>query len=252
MHLILGLLLSVAIGLSLGVIGGGGSIIAVPVLVYVLGVEAHQAIGMSLAVVGTTSLIAAVLHHRRGTLRVKAGLLFSASGMLGAYFGARLTYLLAPAMLLLVFATLMLLVATFMLIRQEPPEDVPHGQQPNLVKMALAGGSVGVLTGWLGVGGGFLIVPALVLFAHLPMKEAIGTSLFIITINSGAGLLGHWHYGGFDLLLTLLVTICAVLGTLAGVGLAHRASPASLRKGFAVFVMTVALFLIMKNSAALF
>jgi hypothetical protein len=233
-------------------IGGGGSIITVPVLVYVLGVEAHQAIGMSLAVVGTTSLIAAFLHHRRGTLRVKAGLLFSASGILGAYCGARLTYLFSPAMLLLIFAALMLLVATFMLIRTEPQEDVPPSQQPSVVKMVLAGGSVGVLTGWLGVGGGFLIVPALVLFAHLPMKEAIGTSLFVITINCGAGLLGHWHYAGFDLLLTLLVTLCAVLGTLAGVGLAHCASPASLRKGFAVFVITVALFLVMKNYAALF
>jgi uncharacterized membrane protein YfcA len=252
MSLILGLLLSVAIGLSLGVIGGGGAIITVPVLVYVLDVEAYQAIGMSLAVVGTTSLIATVLHHRRGTLRVKAGLLFSASGIPGAYFGARLTYLLPPAMLLLIFAALMLLVATFMLIRQEPQEVLPLHQQPSLFKMVLAGGSVGVLAGWLGVGGGFLIVPALVLFVRLPMKEAIGTSLFVMTLNCGAGVLGHWHYGGFDLLLALLVTVCAVLGTLAGVGLAHRASPASLRKGYAVFVIIVALFLGMKNYAALF
>jgi uncharacterized membrane protein YfcA len=251
MHLMLGLLLSVAIGLSLGMFGGGGSIIAVPVLVYVLGVEVHQAIGMSLAVVGTTGLIAAILHYRRGTLRVKAGLLLSTSGMFGAYFGARLTYLLSPAMLLLVFAALMLLVATLMLIRQEHREPIQSSQQPSLGKMVLAGGSVGVVTGWLGVGGGFLIVPALVLFAHLPMQEAVGTSLFVITINSGAGLLGHWHHGSFDVRLALLVTVCAVLGTLAGVRLAHRASPTKLRQGFAVFVIAVALLVILKNYAAL-
>ncbi len=143
MHLVIGLLLSLAIGLSLGVMGGGGSIITVPVLVYVLGVEAHQAIGMSLAVVGTTSLIAALLHYRRGTLRVKAGLFLSASGMLGAYFGARLTYLLAPATLLLAFAALMLLVATFMLLRTKHPEDMRHAQPPSGLKIVLAGGALG-------------------------------------------------------------------------------------------------------------
>ena len=109
-----------------------------------------------------------------------------------------------------------------------------------------------LLVAVLGVGGGFLIVPALVLFANLPMKEAIGTSLLVITINSGAGVLGHVRHGGFDVWLTLLVTGCALLGTLVGVRLAHRASPRRLRTGFAVFIILVAVLLIMKNTAALF
>jgi uncharacterized membrane protein YfcA len=101
------------------------------------------------------------------------------------------------------------------------------------------------------VGGGFLVVPALTLFAGLSMKEAMGTSLLVITINSSAGLLGHLHYGGFNILLALLVTGLAVAGTLIGVALAQRVSPVGLRRGFAVFLMVVALFLVAKNYAAL-
>ena len=250
-HLIIGLLLSGGIGLSLGLIGGGGSIITVPVLVYVLRVEAHEAVGMSLAVVGATSLIGAALHHRRGTVEPKTGTLFGLSGVLGAYFGSRLTYLLSPALLLLSFAGLMLLIAVLMLVKRQDKHEPAPKKMRSTIKAMTAGLFVGVLTGFLGVGGGFLVVPALLILGGLTMKEAIGTSLLVIAMNCAAGLLGHLSYGGFDVGLSALVTAFAAAGTLVGALLSHRASPAHLRKVFALFVIAVALFLVSKNYTAL-
>jgi uncharacterized membrane protein YfcA len=249
-HIITGLLLSGAIGLSLGLIGGGGSIITVPVLVYVMRVEPHESVGMSLAVVGATSLIGAALHYRRRTVELKMGTLFGLSGVMGAYFGSRLTYLLTPAALLLSFAGLMLLIASLMLIkRRNDKEQSPAAR--STIKAMLSGLAVGVLTGFLGVGGGFLVVPALLLFGGLTMKQAIGTSLLVIAMNCAAGLLGHLSYGGFNLGLSALVTAFAATGTLFGTLLSHRISPSHLRKAFAVFVIVVALFLVAKNYSVL-
>ncbi|HSE37076.1 MAG TPA: sulfite exporter TauE/SafE family protein [Blastocatellia bacterium] len=252
MHLILGLLLSAAIGLSLGLMGGGGSIITLPVLVYVIGVDAHQAVGMSLAVVGAASLIGAALHHRRGTVNVKTGALFGLSGTVGAYFGSRLTYLFSAGALLLSFAALMLVIALLMLTGQRGVKSETAFGHHIRFKAVLAGLVVGLLTGFLGVGGGFLIVPALVLFGGLAMKDAIGTSLMVIAINCAAGLAAHLSYGGFDLRVTALVTALAAAGTLAGTALSHRTAPQNLRRGFAVFVIAVAAFLIAENYSTLF
>ena len=187
MQLALGLILSAGIGLSLGLIGGGGSIITVPVLVYVLGVPAHRAIGMSLAVVGSTALVGALLHHRKGAVVWRTASVFAASGIASAYLGSKLTRLVAAPVLLLLFGILMLVVAAVMLMRKHPTEDEPQ-HVPSLPREILAGLGVGFLTGFLGVGGGFLIVPALVLFGGLAMKDAIGTSLFVIAVNCASGL----------------------------------------------------------------
>lgn len=246
MQLALGLLLSAGIGLSLGLIGGGGSIITVPVLVYVLGVPAHRAIAMSLAVVGSTALVGALLHGRRGAVAWRTGALFAGSGIVTAYAGSRLTRMVAPPVLLLIFAALMLLVATVMLTRNDPAAGArPH--PASMPRSVLSGLGVGFLTGFLGVGGGFLIVPALVLFGGLTMKEAIGTSLFVIAVNCAAGLFGHVTEGGVDGRLTLLVASLAVAGALVGTALSHRVHPAGLRRIFAWFVVAVALFLIARN-----
>jgi len=250
-RLVLGLALSAGIGVSLGLIGGGGSIITVPVLVYVLGVDAHEAIGMSLAVVGVTSLVGATLHRRRGAVRLRTGALFGVSGILGALFGSRLTYLLSSAALLLTFAGLMILVSVLMLTRSQSGLDRAAGSPRRTSRAILVGLGIGVLTGFLGVGGGFLIVPALVLFGGLGIKEAIGTSLVVIAINCAAGLAGHLTQGGFDPGLAGLVAALAAAGTLAGTALSHRVSPAGLRRGFAVFVLLVAAFLVAMNSGAL-
>ncbi|MCS6806914.1 MAG: sulfite exporter TauE/SafE family protein [Acidobacteriota bacterium] len=248
LNVILGLLLSAAIGLSLGLIGGGGSIITVPVLVYVIGVEPHQAIGMSLAVVGVTSLIGAVLHSRRDTVRWGTGLLFGGSGIFGAFFGARLTHLFSPGALLLLFAALMIVIALLML-KKKPHEVNGNGsRQFSFGKAILAGVGVGTLTGFLGVGGGFLVVPAMRLFGGLAMKEAIGTSLVVIAINCAAGLLGQMQHGSdFDMGMTILVATLAAIGMLAGVTFSHNTSAERLNKGFAAFVLAVAIFLVAKN-----
>ena len=247
---VIGLLLSVLIGLSLGMIGGGGSIITVPVLVYVLGVEAHQAISMSLAVVGATSIIGTSLHHQHKTVIWKIGFLFGGAGIFGAYFGSRLTYLFSPSALLLIFAVIMIVVAIVMFTKNHETEQNSRTTlQP--VQAILAGFGVGALTGFLGVGGGFLIVPALILFGGLAIKEAISTSLLVIAINCAAGLIGHLQHNGFDVRLSLMVTVLAILGALIGTNLSHRSSPDSLKKWFAVFVFLVGIFLVVRNYHAL-
>jgi hypothetical protein len=242
---ILGLLCSALIGLSLGLIGGGGSIITLPVLVYLLHVEPHPAMGMSLAVVGATSLFGAGLHYRNGNVSLRAAMLFAATGIGGAYFGSRLTYLLSPPALLLTFAALMLVVSLRMLAARSPASGAPHS--PHVAGLLAAGLGVGMLTGFLGVGGGFLIVPALLLFAGLGMKQAVGTSLLVIAVNSAAGFLGHMQRAAFDWRLAGLVTLCALTGAVAGTRYAHAAHPETLRRIFAVFVLAVALFLIYRN-----
>lgn len=244
---LVGLVLSAAIGLSLGLIGGGGSIITVPVLVYALGVPPREAVAMSLAVVGSTSLVGVALHHRRGVVRFRAGGLFAAAGVVTAYLGSRLTSLVSGPALLLIFGVLMLVVATLMLLRRAGGYRGTEGEA-HPVKAGLAGATVGVLTGFLGVGGGFLIVPALVLFGGLAMHEAVGTSLLVIAVNCAAGLLGHLHGGGFDGRLTAIVTALALLGTWAGAGLSHHLSAEGLRRGFALFVIAVGLYLILRNA----
>lgn len=249
LQLAVGLVLCLGIGLSLGLIGGGGSIITVPVLVYALRVEPREAVAMSLAVVGTTSLIGAALHHRRGAVRIPAAALFAGSGVLSSFLGARLTYRVSPETLLLCFAALMLVVGIRMAMTGSLPEGERRPARP--VKVVLAGLAVGLLTGFLGVGGGFLVVPALVLFAGLDMREAVGTSLLVISITAAAGLAGHLAHGGFHLQLALLVTVLAAAGTLLGTHFSHRVSPVALRRVFSVFVVAVAVFLVVANQNVL-
>ncbi len=218
-------------------------------LVYIIGIEPHEAVAMSLAVVGVTSVVGSVLHHRQGTVKLKTSAIFGASGVIAAYFGSRLTYLLSPAALLMSFAALVLVISAVMLAKKQR-DDAMRQRILNTPKAMFAGLVVGLLTGFLGVGGGFLVVPALVLFGGLSMKEAIGTSLIVISINCAAGLAGHLSYEAFDLRLTALVTALAALGTLVGAALSHKTPPARLRKGFAVFVIIVAVFLVARNYTA--
>jgi len=247
--LAIGLLLSALIGISLGLIGGGGSIITVPVLVYVVGVAPHEAVAMSLGVVGSTSLVGAMIHRRRGNLDLRTASWFGGSGILGAFFGSRLTYLVPGHILLLIFAGLMLVVATLMLSGRGRSGGSDHPANP--IEAVIAGLGVGVLTGFLGVGGGFLIVPALMFFGRLEIRRAIGTSLAVIFINCVAGIIGHLRFGGFDVALAAMITVPAIGGAFVGTHLAVKSSPAALRKGFAFFVIAVALYLVANNVGAL-
>ena len=248
---ILGLILSAVIGLSLGLIGGGGSILTVPILVYLLDVEPHDAVGMSLAVVGATSLFGSYLHYRRDNVNVTSGLIFGGAGAVGALLGSPLTKLVSPTVLLLIFGILMFVVAVSMLWRKKhASDDMQH--KPHPVQAILAGLGVGFLTGFLGVGGGFLIVPALVLFGGLEMKKAIGTSLFVIFLNCVAGLLDHISQNTFDWTLTSIVMALAVGGAIAGAILSHGIEAHRLQRMFAFLVLGVGLFLVVKNFAVLF
>lgn len=239
------------IGVSLGLIGGGGSIITLPVLVYLAGIDPLSAVGMSLAIVGATSLVGALFHYRRGTIDLRKGALFGGFGLGGAYFGSWLTSLVSGEVLLLVFAFLMMAVALVMMFGKRPRRIESPGERIDLKKTALVGLIVGLLTGFLGVGGGFLIVPALVLFGRVEMGAAIGTSLVVIAMNSAAGLIGQLQHHPLDLKMTAIFTAIASIGTWMGARLGQGASPEKLQKGFALFALAVALFLIFKNQGAI-
>lgn len=248
---IIGLLLSAVIGLSLGLIGGGGSILTVPILVYFLGVGPHEAVVMSLAVVGATSLFGSYLHYRAEKVDLKGGMLFGLAGVGGALAGSPLTTLVSSDMLLLLFGVLMLVVATSMAWRHRQSANAP-ARPAHPIRAILAGFGVGVLTGFLGVGGGFLIVPSLVFFGGLAIKKAIGTSLFVIFLNCVAGLIGHLGQGLFNWPLTAAVIGLAVAGAVAGTMLSHRIAAHRLQKMFAILVLGVGAFLVAKNYAAIF
>jgi uncharacterized protein len=241
--MLLGIAASLLIGVSLGLLGGGGSILTVPLLVYVLGVEPKTAIAMSLVVVGITSASAVVVHARAGRVRWRIAFVFGAGGMSGAFLGGRLAQWVPPGLLLLLFSAIMVAAALAMLRRKEAPaEPGDSGQAPVLLpvpRVLAQGAAVGLLSGLVGAGGGFLIVPALVLVG-LPTQAAVGTSLAVISLQCFAGLLGHLGHVQLPWGLTAAVVGTAVGGSFLGGRLADHVSPRALRKGFAVFVLGIA------------
>lgn len=244
--MILALILALGIGLSLGLLGSGGSIITLPVLVYAAKVPAAQAVGMSLAVVGGTTLVASILNARSGQVHARAALLFSLTGVLGALGGSQLTHLVSPPMLLLIFAGLMIVVGLLMFRPRADRGPNVHAEC-HWVSCTATGLFVGFLTGFLGVGGGFLIVPALLFLARIPLKRAIATSLVVITVTSAAGLIGHLRRTHFDWRIAGMFLALAIVGMLAGRKFAHDLKTERLRRGFAWFILAVALFVIAEN-----
>ena len=237
MGTIAALALAALVGLSLGLLGSGGSIITLPVLVYVMGVPAHTAVAMSLVVVGALALVGAVLHWRNGHFHPKAVVLLGFTGMVGAYFGSALTHRVPAPVLMLLFAALMLAVGVVMLRRKELICDSEHCYP---VRCLSIGAGVGALTGFLGVGGGFLIVPALVLLAGIDTKKAVGASLGIIALNSGSGLVGQLRFAECDWGLTSAFLAVSLCGMAFGTKLMDRISPYGMRRGFAWSLVAVA------------
>lgn len=233
--------LSLLIGLALGLLGGGGSMLTLPILTYALGVDAKAAIASSLLVVGVTSLAALVQPARAGNVEWRTGFVFGAGGVAGAFCGGLLADRFSPRTLLLLFAGMMVATSIAMFRGRRLDGDVPESAAP-APKMALIGFLVGGLTGLVGAGGGFVVVPALALLGALPMKKAVGTSLLVITMNSFAGYLGHARHVAIDAPLTALVATAAVGGALLGGAFAASVRPELLRKGFAGFVLVMALF----------
>lgn len=246
----LALLLFVGMGLVLGLLGGGGSILAVPTLVYVVGLGGRAAIATSLLVVGLTSVIGVVRHHARGNVLWATGIGFGLSSMVGGFLGGRLAAFVPEWLLLALFSAVMLVVAARMLRSAPRGEAAPGGEvpgEPGTIGMATGsalGLAIGVVTGLLGAGGGFLIVPALSLVAGLSMQAAIGTSLLVIVLNSSASLAGHLGHTPLDLTLGLSAAAAAALGALAGTSLGGRLSGEHLRRLFGLLVLVVALGMI--------
>jgi uncharacterized protein len=243
--LAVGLALAILIGVSLGLLGGGGSILTLPILVYVLHLGTHEAIATSLLVVGATSLAALVPHARGGRVRWRTGLLFGATSMVGAYAAGRVAHFVPGVVLLLAFGAMMLATAVAMMRKGKSPPAASAGPQKlPVLKIVLEGLGVGAVTGLVGAGGGFLVVPALVLLGGLSMKEAVGTSLLVIAMKSSAGFAGYLGSTAIDFELAAMVTAAAVVGSFGGAALAARVRQDVLRRGFAWFVLVMAVFLL--------
>jgi uncharacterized membrane protein YfcA len=248
---LLALPFGLAIGLSLGLVGGGGAILAVPLLVYVLDQDVKQATTASLVIVGATALVGALDHARGGRVRFRLALVLGAGGADGALVGTALNRLASPDAILFLFAFVLLAAAYAMLrSRDESHLERPLGSSELWLRALPAGAGVGVLTGFFGVGGGFLIVPVLVLLFGLTMQTAVGTSLLVIALSSAAGLGAHLATGGLDWLVAGAFTAGGIVGALAGSRFSAHLPAKRLREGFAVLVVAVAAFLLAGNATS--
>ena len=245
------LALGFGIGFSLGLLGGGGSLLTVPALVYLVGQTPQAAVTTSLVIVGANSMVGAMFHGFHGRLDWKVALAFGSAGMFVSYLSANISRQISPELLLIIFAFLMIGIGWMLLFRRATGDESTHIARPIWLVLA-SGAGVGLLTGILGVGGGFLVVPALVMLVGLPVQTAVGTSLIIIAMNSLAGFLGHISSGSLDWMVTVIFTSAGLVGTFGGMRLSRRLSPSKLQKAFAVFVMALGVFLLIDNFPKLF
>lgn len=224
-----------ATGLLLGAVGGGGSILLIPLLIVVFGLDAHAATGTALGVVAISAAVGSAMHARAGSVRVRQGVLFAAPGVLASAAMAPVNARLPEEFLVGAVVLLMVVVAVQMWRR---PDSTGGRRSP--VVVAVAGLAAGALTGLLGVGGGFVIVPALVLAVGLPMREAVGTSLVVIVANALAALPGYALRGDVDLRLTLVLAGGALAGVLTGSVVGRIAGERRLQQAFAGLLVVVA------------
>lgn len=237
--LIVALLLAVLVGVSLGLLGGGGSILTVPILTYVVGMAPQEAIASSLFIVGTTSIFGLWPHARAKRVRWKTGLIFGAAGMVGALGGGLVGGLLPGGLLMILFAVMMIATAVAMIRpRGKPSEETLHRNRPSF-RIVLDGLLVGAGTGLVGAGGGFLVVPALTILGGLPIAVAVGTSLLVITMKSYAGLAGYLLSVQINWPFVLTFTAAAIAGSFIGAIFAGRLPEKTLRKGFGYFVLVM-------------
>ena len=244
----------VLIGAALGLLGGGGSVLTVPIFVYVLGFSPKEAIAMSLAVVAATSAFGAAGHWHAGNVNVRIATVFGGVAMLGTVFGVQLARFISGTTQMVIFGAVMLTAAVFMLRGRSPGDEKPGESVAEPVVSAVnvvpGGLLVGCLTGIVGVGGGFLIVPALVLM-RLPLQEAVGTSLLVIAGTCVVGFLGYLGHVSLDWGAVALVAA----GTLPGIALGtylHQLVPQSiLRRGFALFLVVMAAFIFIESMGPL-
>lgn len=269
----LSLIFGAVVGLSLGLTGGGGAIFAVPLLVYGLHVPTREAVGISLAAVGATSFVGFLYRWKLGEVETRTGLLFAGAGMLGAPLGTWIASLLPEAVLLLLFAGLMVIVAVRLWQQASHPvlavtacSTPEHLDGPTCrrdaagvlilnsrcaVLLLIVGVLTGVLSGVFGVGGGFVIVPALVLFSGMSIHRAVGTSLMVIALVSVSGVASQlWSGRSISPVVTGLFVIGGIVGLFAGQQIGRRLSGPVLQKVFVVAILAVAAFVIIRNLSA--
>jgi len=263
---IIGFALAALVGISLGIIGGGGSILTVPILVYVMGVNPVLATSYSLFIVGSTSMVGAYTNWRRGFVQIKTALLFGVTSITTVFLTRKFiipaipkqivtvgNFILTENILTMVlFAILMLVASTAMIKNKSEDEieqtpDMINKKKNNLPRLLIYGIAIGLATGLLGAGGGFLLIPTLVLLIGLPMKEAVGTSLLIIALNSLIGFTGDLGHFIMDWVFLAKITAIAVAGIFFGGYLGKRIDGAKLKKTFGWFVLIMGIYILIKE-----
>ncbi len=255
----LGYFAAFLIGIVLGLVGGGGSILTVPLLVYLLGYNPVVATAYSLFVVGSSSLVGVIQKHQKKLVDFKTGLAFSFPSFLAVYISRRYlvpsipdeifkinSFTLTKEMAIMVFFAIVMLIASTSMIKSKAKTEDYFIKQP-YYKTFIQGLVIGVITGLIGAGGGFLYVPALVLWAGLSMKNAVGTSLVIVSINSIIGFMGDLHSLQIDWVFLLTFSLLTILGILVGGYLSKYLSNKKLKKGFGWFVLIMAIYILIKE-----
>ncbi|KIA96583.1 permease [Pedobacter kyungheensis] len=261
---IIAYLAAALIGISLGLIGGGGSILTMPVLVYLFGVNPLLATSYSLFIVGTTSLAGTIGNFRRGLVNIKTALLFGSASISTVFLTRKFIipnipktifsiggFELSENMLMMILFALLMVAAAIAMIKgaRELPGSVVEKRKPHMGKLFCYGLAIGLTTGFLGAGGGFLLIPTLVVLVGLPMKEAVGTSLFIIALNSVIGFTGDLGHFSIDWVFLAKITAVAITGIMAGGVINRKIDGGKLKKGFGWFVLVMGCYIILKEIA---
>jgi len=261
---VLGYVLAALVGISLGLIGGGGSILTVPILVYVMRVNPVLATSYSLFIVGSTSMVGAVNNYRKGFVSIKTALLFGLSSITTVFITRKILMPRIPAVLInephfqvtqsmatMVLFALLMLLASVAMIREKKETvattDETEQKETHITKLLLYGVLIGLATGFLGAGGGFLLIPALVLILKMPMKKAVGTSLLIIALNSLIGFTGDIGHFKIDWNFLTIITLIAVAGIFIGGFLAKKIEGEKLKKAFGWFVLVMGMYILVKE-----
>ncbi len=253
-HYLLALLSGGLVGLLLGTTGGGGSLVAIPLLVYVVGIPVQTASAMSLIVVGYSALFGAWQEYRHKRVHIPTALVFSLTGVIGAWIGAQGHQLVSETIVLFLFGNLLLFMGlwTFWQPHNKQSSDALTGcakqfSWPCAFKASAIGWGVGLLTGFFGIGGGFLIVPALMILLEFPIRLAMGTSFLIIALIAIGGVVGHLNLASLDFFLTGLVLLGSVLGLVFGSRITRSISSHHLRRCVAILIGAIGLGLIIDN-----
>lgn len=232
-------------GLSLGLLGGGGSILAVPIMVYTANISPKIAVAMSLAVVGITTLFGVYGHYKAKNINIKLALQFGAAAIPSTFLGSYISQLISGNTQLIIFSIVMILAAVFMF--KGRTENEQESKNQNIAMTLISGSFVGVMTGLIGVGGGFLIVPSLMYFTGIKIKQAVGTSLLIISLNSLIGFLSYLDKVQINWTFMSKFTLASIIGILIGTKLVPYIPAQKLKKAFAIFLILMGIFILYKN-----